>query len=102
MSKRFKSGELCVYCSKLPAVTGDHIFARKFFVESARANLPQAPVCATCNNEKSELEHYLTAVLPFGGRHPDALENLVSMVPKRLQRNAKLHRVLSAGVRDSS
>jgi hypothetical protein len=45
--------------------------------------------------EKSKLELYLATVLPFGGRHPDALENLVSMVPKRLGRNAKLRRQLA-------
>lgn len=94
MSKRFK-GHLCAYCSIRPAVTGDHIFARSFFVESARADLPQAPICTNCNNEKSKLEHYLAAVLPFGGRHPDALENLVSMVPKRLRKNVALHRQLA-------
>src|SRR5437763_1960566 len=97
MSKRFRGGVLCVYCSTRPAVTGDHIFAREFFVESARTNLPQAPTCTTCNNEKSKLEHYLTSVLPFGARHADAHENLISMVPKRLRKNAKLHRQLSEG-----
>jgi hypothetical protein len=88
-------GDLCAYCSIRPAITGDHIFARSFFVESARDRLPQAPICAECNNEKSELEHYLAAVLPFGGRHPDALENLVTLVPKRLRKNAALHRQLA-------
>ena len=98
MSKRFKSGSLCVYCSKQPAITGDHIFAREFFLESARVNLPKAPICTKCNNEKSKLEHYLTAVLPFGGQHPDAPENLTSMVPKRLRKNVRLHRQLSKGI----
>jgi hypothetical protein len=96
MSKRFK-GETCVYCSERTAITADHIFAREFFLESARANLPQAPACEPCNNAKSKLELYLTAVLPFGGRHPDALQNLASMVPKRMRGNAKLHRALSHG-----
>lgn len=96
MSKKFK-GQRCAYCSKREAVTGDHVFAREFFLPSARANLPQAPICAECNNEKSKLEHYLTAVLPFGGRHADASENLASMVPKRLGKNARLHRHLMGG-----
>jgi hypothetical protein len=96
VSKKFK-GQRCAYCSKREAVTGDHIYAREFFLPSARANLPKAPICAECNHEKSKLEHYLTAVLPFGGRHADASENLASMVPKRLGKNAKLHRHLMAG-----
>jgi hypothetical protein len=94
MSKRFK-GEQCVYCSTRPSFTGDHVFARQFFLESDRANLPQAPICKECNDEKSKLEHYLTVLLPFGGRHRQAVENLTSMVPKRLQRNVKLHRQLA-------
>ena len=93
VSKKFK-GLRCAYCAVREAVTGDHIFAREFFLPSARANLPKAPICAECNNEKSKLEHYLTTVLPFGGRHPDASENLASMVPKRLGRNVRLHRHL--------
>jgi hypothetical protein len=93
VSKKFK-GERCAYCSVRKAVTGDHIFAREFFVVSARSNLPQAPICESCNNEKSKLEHYLTTVLPFGGRHDDASENLASMVPKRLGKNVRLHRRL--------
>lgn len=96
MSKKFK-GQRCAYCSVRDAVTGDHIFAREFFILSARANLPQAPTCAECNNEKSKLEHYLTTVLPFGGRHADASENLAVQVPKRLEKNVKLHRELMAG-----
>jgi len=39
----------------------------------------------------------LTTVLPFGGRHADASANLASMVPKRLGKNARLHRRLIAG-----
>ncbi|MGA2606629.1 MAG: HNH endonuclease [Terriglobia bacterium] len=96
MSKKFK-GQRCPYCSEREAVTGDHIFAREFFLPSARANLPQAPTCDKCNNEKSKLEHYLTTVLPFGGRHADASVNLASMVPKRLGKNVRLHRRLIAG-----
>lgn len=96
MSKKFK-GQRCAYCAVREAVTGDHIFAREFFLLSARANLPQAPVCNECNNEKSKLEHYLTTVLPFGGRHAHASENLAVQVQKRLGKNAKLHRHLMAG-----
>jgi hypothetical protein len=96
MSKKFK-GKLCAYCAEREAVTGDHIFAREFFLPSARADLPQAPICQECNTEKSKLEHYLTTVLPFGGQHSVAVENLATMVPKRLRRNAKLHRELAGG-----
>ena len=66
MSKRFRD-KPCVYCLTNPSTTtGDHVFAREFFPEAARANLPKVPACESCNNEKSHLEHYLTAVLPFG------------------------------------
>ena len=94
--KRFK-GKLCVYCSRRLAVTGDHVFAREFFLPEVRDNLPQVPTCDPCNNEKSKLEHYLTALLPFGGRHAHAHENLESMVPGRLAKNLRLARELNAG-----
>ena len=94
MSKRFK-GLICAYCAHAEAITGDHIFAREFFLNTRRANLPQAPTCEDCNNKKSILEHYLTTVLPFGAKHADASANLTSMVPKRLQKNRKLHRDLA-------
>ena len=99
MSKRF-NGLLCAYCSRRPSVPrGDHVFARGFFVEGQRGNLPLVPACDGCNNEKGNLEHYLTAVLPFGGRHADALANLNELVEPRLAKNKKLHRHLT---RDSS
>lgn len=96
MSKRFR-GKLCIYCLVNPSTTGDHVFAREFFSESERADLPKVPACGSCNNEKSRLEHYLTAVLPFGARHADALANLRDLVPPRLAKNAKLHRELVQG-----
>ena len=92
-SKRFK-GKVCVYCSERPAVTGDHVFAKEFFLLEDRRDLPQAPTCDACNNEKSTLEHYLTAVLPFGGRHHQARRNLVNLVPRRLAKNKPLWRQL--------
>jgi hypothetical protein len=55
------------------------------------------PACNACNGHKSELEHYLTAVLAFGGRHADAAVNLQTMIPKRLEKNAKLRRSLVDG-----
>jgi hypothetical protein len=96
MGKGFK-GETCVYCAAAPAATMDHVFAREFFLADQRANLPKVPACEACNNAKSKLEHYLTAVLPFGGQHADGLAHLTEMVPGRLARNQKLARGLSAG-----
>ncbi len=96
MKKQFK-GELCVYCGKALATTADHVVSREFFLVRHRDNLPQVPACDRCNNEKAALEHYLTAVLVFGGRHPHAAETLSTMGPKRLAKNAKLQRELAAG-----
>ena len=92
---------VCVYCSDQPACTGDHVFARSFFVVRVRDNLPQVPACEACNNRKADLERYLTTVLPFGGLHPDAHENLVEQVPRRLTNNLRLPRELAAGRRPS-
>lgn len=89
MSKKFK-GELCVYCAQRPSESGDHVFAREFFLPKDRHDLPKVPACEKCNGAKSELEHYLAAVLPFGGRHEGAEANLETMVPKRLRKNRKL------------
>ncbi len=100
MRKEFQ-GELCVYCGKAPATTNDHVISREFFLVKHRGNLPQVPACSSCNNEKSALELYLTVVLAFGGRHSHAAENLSTMVPKRLAKNAKLHRELAAGLAKS-
>lgn len=97
MSKRFK-GKLCVYCGQRSSTrTGDHVFAREFFTNDKRDNLPKVPACEHCNNEKSRLEHYLTAVLPFGGVHEDASAALTGMVPSRLAKNERLHREIAEG-----
>ncbi len=97
MGKQFK-GQRCTYCLENPSIpTGDHIFAREFFLQDQRSNLPKVPACERCNGDKSRLEHYLTAVLPFGGRHSDASANLQNMVPKRLAENRRLHRELAQG-----
>lgn len=95
MSKAFKK-KPCVYCGGLrQATTGDHVIARQFFLEKDRGNLPKAPACVPCNQEKSRLEHYLTTLLPFGARHPAATENLETQLPSRLAKNRKLHRILA-------
>lgn len=94
MSKRFTS-KTCVYCGR-PSATGDHVFARAFFLPSERADLPKVPACRTCNARKSELERELCAIVPFGGRQPRSLEALTTLVPRRLARNQRLHRKLQA------
>jgi hypothetical protein len=66
MSKRFK-GKICVYCCEKSSADGDHVFSRQFLLEADRINLPKVPSCRSCNKEKSDLEHYLTAILPFAG-----------------------------------
>jgi hypothetical protein len=81
-----------------PSTTGDHVFAREFFIKSERANLPKVPACEACNHEKSLLEHYLTTVMGFGGRHTDASRILQEAVPPRLASNVRLHRKLETGI----
>jgi hypothetical protein len=100
VKRKFKR-ELCVYCAEAPATTSDHVISREFFLVRHRSNLPQVPACRACNNEKAALEHYLTAVLGFGAIHPHAAENLSVMIPKRLAKNAKLHRELADGIAKS-
>jgi hypothetical protein len=95
MGKRFK-GKICVYCAGA-SETGDHILAREFVPVARRQHIPQVPACWRCNNDKSGLEHYLTAVLPFGGRHADAVANLQNDGQRRLKGNEKLHRELARG-----
>ena len=95
MSKRFKN-KPCVYCGE-PGGTADHVFAREFFPETHRANLPQVSACSNCNGGKSSLEHYLLTVLPFGGSHPASQTILRDVVPRRLAKNQKLHLGLATG-----
>ncbi|MBS0289801.1 MAG: HNH endonuclease [Proteobacteria bacterium] len=97
MSKKYKNKK-CVYCSNSTSTTGDHVFAREFFTLSHRQNLPKVPSCSTCNGKKAILEHELTAVLPFGGRHSSALENLKDNVPNRLSNNKRLLNSLQASM----
>lgn len=73
------------------------MFARAFFLPEDRSNLPKAPGCGACNHKKSILEHYAATVLPIGARHPQALINLATMVPGRLNKNQALRRKLMAG-----
>lgn len=91
------AGEICVYCNVSPSTTDDHVFARKFFLTGRRDNLPQVPACEKCNGEKARIEAELMSILPFGGRHADAGENLRGQVPKRLAKNAKIAGRLRSG-----
>jgi hypothetical protein len=92
------AGTTCVYCASAPAVTMDHVFARSFFAETQRDNLPQVPACEACNNTKAILEHYLATVLLFGGRHPDAAPMLEEMGERRLAKNIKLKQQLASSI----
>ncbi len=83
-----------MYCVKAPATTEDHVFARGLFLLEDRHNLPKAPACRRCNEEKSRLEHYLTLVLPFGGRHAQAGAALQTDVLRRLAKNNKVRQEL--------
>ena len=100
MRRDFK-GKHCAYCSKAMANSEDHVFARKFFLEKDRKDLPKAPACDDCNGKKSRLETYLSAVLPFAGRHAQAVENLAMGVPKRLDKNRKVSRELFGSMKDA-
>lgn len=98
MGKGFK-GKLCVYCLQRDSEDGDHVVSRKFFLPGNRENLPKVPACKQCNNEKSKLEHYLTTVLPFGGRHVHAGRTLAEMTPPRLAKNNKLRHTIALGLK---
>jgi len=98
MGKRFR-GKPCAYCDGVGA-TADHVFARNFFPVGDRGHLPQVSACEPCNREKSQLEHYLLSVLPFGGNHPAFSAILANEVPRRLEKNRKLHLELSEGRRE--
>jgi hypothetical protein len=91
-------GKICVYCGTAISDTkGDHVFARAFFLESDRGNLPQVPACKICGGVKASLELYATTVLPLVGRHETAKANLETLVPPRLQKNLALKRELAKG-----
>jgi len=92
-------GKPCVYCLEAESADGDHVLSRQFVLPEHRGNLPKVPACKRCNNEKSKLEHYLTTVMPFGGRHGESGRNLAEQVPGRLGKNEKLHRELVEGAK---
>jgi hypothetical protein len=94
-----RPSETCVYCWKAPAVTSDHVFARKFFVGGREYGLPEVPSCLRCNRAKNRLETYVMLVLPFGGRHADAINNLNINGPRRMAGNRKMARKLARSLR---
>ena len=99
MGKRYKS-KTCVYCAAAgKSETGDHVLAREFVPAAHHSQIPQVPACRQCNKDKSDLEHYLTTVLLFGGRHVDAVANLQNDGPRRLAKNQRLHRELAQSSR---
>ncbi|MCZ8387807.1 HNH endonuclease [Achromobacter xylosoxidans] len=101
MSKQYKD-KTCVYCAQPgKSSTGDHIVARSFFSVDERSNLPQVPACASCNSTKSNLETYLTALLPQGARHQEDVSDYHAESRKRIEKNQKLVRELKAGVKIS-
>jgi hypothetical protein len=82
-SKKFKN-KTCAYCGQAGAsATGDHVFARQFFLVKHRANLPEVPACDRCNSNKSRLETYLLQLMPLGANHADAPETTRTLMPKR-------------------
>jgi hypothetical protein len=98
VSKRWK-GKTCVYCTVPGSSTApDHVIARGFFPMDKRGNLPQVPACDSCNVRKSNLELYLSAVLPFGSTHANVRDFMEDLVAPRLENNQKLKRELSAGI----
>ena len=97
-SKKYK-GKSCTYCVVPKSSTeGDHVVAREFFPLDRRDNLPQVPACPECNNKKSFLETYLTAVLPFGNTGARARDFLEQKVAPRIANNKRLARELGAGL----
>jgi hypothetical protein len=69
-SKKFK-GKTCAYCRREGAsAVREHVIAREFLLERYRDNPPVVPACEACNTEKSALETYALAVLPFGSMLP--------------------------------
>jgi hypothetical protein len=77
--------------------TADHVFPREIFQVHQRGMLPKVPSCKQCNNKKSELEHYLLSVLPFGATHANAQKALAVDTRKRLEKNRKLHNKIKEG-----
>jgi hypothetical protein len=99
MSKKYK-GKTCAYCCEAPSTAEEHVLARGFILPERRrkgGEMPKAPACDGCNGTKSDLENYLMKVMALGGRHDDAREYLEQTLPRRLEKDQKLHRQLQRG-----
>jgi len=99
VSSKLYSNKVCVYCRGV-STTSDHVVARTFFPNSMHEGIPKVPSCATCNNEKSKLEHYLATVLPIAGQHPVAKGIEAETVDRRLEKNGALKRELNKGYQE--
>lgn len=95
-SKKYK-GKVCAYCATAMSETSDHVICRNFFRPQSRRDLPKAPACGRCNSKKAALEHYLTALLPFGSGHSGALLGQIESVRRRLLKNDQLRKELAGG-----
>ena len=97
-SKRYK-GKACAYCGEPASTsTNDHVVPKSFFLDADRGpglHIPQVAACARCNNEKSELEGYVSSALLIGSRHPEANRYRREKVAPRLDRNQKLRAELN-------
>jgi len=69
-----------------------------FFPPTNRNDLPKAPSCRKCNDDKGKLEHYLTSVLPFSSDHATALQSQADTVKRRLEKNLALKMELQSGI----
>jgi len=99
MNKKFR-GKKCAYCGIHESTNeGDYVIARKFIPVGKRRYLPRVPSCKKCNNDKSKLETYAAAILPFGSNALFAKDMLAEGVPPRLDKNLKLRNELRKGSR---
>jgi hypothetical protein len=96
-SKKFK-GKTCAYCCREgSSAAKEHVIAREFVLERYRDHLPTVPACEACNTEKSALETYALAVLPFGSVLSHSEEYLRKNMERRLTRHPTLRRELGDG-----
>jgi hypothetical protein len=88
----------CAYCrAEGSSSTADHVIPRKAMFVKDRANLPQVPACARCNNEKSRLENYFLALVLAGSNHPDGDRYREEFIKPRLRKNRRFaHAIASA------
>ncbi len=89
VSKKYK-GKDCAYCGKVGASdTADHVVASSFFLIEDQGNLPKVPSCGPCNNQKSKLEHYVSAAFLAGSQLHEDGRYVRELVVPRLAKNKK-------------